>query len=383
MLVIPAYREPAAVAQQLQTLGKANSGLLILLVLNQPDTDPDAGANAELRNAVANFAEITTVPACHGHLREIGSDNHLLTVERPGPLPASEGVGLARKLGCDIALALREAGSINSDWIHSSDADAILPGDYFQAEKSAGDAVAITFPFRHERARDPGQRLAMTLYELRLRYYVFGLEQAGSPYAHHSLGSCLAIRVDSYAQVRGFPRRAGGEDFYLLNKLAKLGSVYRANCEPITLQGRLSSRVPFGTGPALIELMRTRDLSNATLFYHPDGFAALGCLLAAVQNLQDVGRDFPGLLNIFEDQPQVVELLETLGLAKFLRHAAAHSKTPQAFRRHFHQWFDGFRTLKFIHGMREHGCPDLSLLESVSCPGNPWPRVEGGEYPPG
>ena len=72
---------------------------------------------------------------------------------------------------------------------------------------------------------------ATALYELRLHHYVLGLEYAGSPYAYHTLGSCLAVKADAYAQVRGFPKRAGAEDFYLLNKLAKLGAMPR-------LQGR-------------------------------------------------------------------------------------------------------------------------------------------------
>ncbi len=34
-------------------------------------------------------------------------------------------------------------------------------------------------------------------------------------------GSSLGVLAPAYAEVRGFPRRQAGEDFYLLDKLAK------------------------------------------------------------------------------------------------------------------------------------------------------------------
>ena len=64
------------------------------------------------------------------------------------------------------------------------------------------------------------------LYEYSLRYYVAGLTYAQSPYAFHTIGSTMAVNAEHYASVRGFPRREAGEDFYLLNKLAKVGSVH-------------------------------------------------------------------------------------------------------------------------------------------------------------
>jgi hypothetical protein len=46
-------------------------------------------------------------------------------VERSQGLPHKEGVGLARKIGCDIALSLYERGTLKSRWLHTTDADAI------------------------------------------------------------------------------------------------------------------------------------------------------------------------------------------------------------------------------------------------------------------
>ena len=60
-----------------------------------------------------------------------------------------------------------------------------------------------------------------------MSYYVAGLAMAGSRYAHHSLGSTIAVHAKTYAAVRGYPKRSAGEDFYLLNKICKLAPVER------------------------------------------------------------------------------------------------------------------------------------------------------------
>src|SRR6185295_2791724 len=105
--------------------------------------------------------------------------------------------------------------------------------------------------FRHEATGDAALDGAHALYEVRLRYDVLGLASAGSPWAMHAIGSTLAVGVEAYAAVRGFPRRMAGEDFHLLAKLAKIGRVVRAGGEPIRLRSRSSDRVPFGTGAAV------------------------------------------------------------------------------------------------------------------------------------
>ncbi len=226
VLVIPAYREDAALAQRLLDLPAGAGQALAILVLNRPDSDPDEQANSELRSAVA------ALPAgsCRGVQRlNARADLYLLDLETlSGSLPAAQGVGLARKYGCDLAFKWMSEGAISGHWICSTDADARLPPDYFhRLEREPAEAVAATYPFWHSPGADDSCNLATALYELRLHHYVLGLEYAGSPYARHTLGSCLAVTFKGYASVRGFPKRAGGEDFYLLNKLAKTGPVAR------------------------------------------------------------------------------------------------------------------------------------------------------------
>jgi hypothetical protein len=395
-LVIPAYRESAALLQNLTQLPRGMGRTLVILVLNRPDTDRDPQANALLRTAVDGLAIASKQPGepviyslnTHTDLYVHDMENpdgpfpgghfpggHLLA----GTIPATQGVGLARKTGCDIALKWMSEGAISGDWIHSSDADALLPQDYFaQLDSGKRQAVAAVYPFRHTPGSDQNCDEATALYELRLHHYVLGLEYAGSPYAYHTLGSCLAVKAGAYAQVRGFPKRAGGEDFYLLNKLAKLGPVEKLTGRCIELQSRKSRRVPFGTGPAVEKIAGSEQPVELALFYHPLCFAALRALLTVAPDLQHTDtEDLSGLLSQQGLERSLAracsDVIEAMGLDAALTHCRRQGKIPAQFLRQFHQWFDGFRSLKFIHGIRDSGWPLQSLGQLVTLQPQLWP----------
>lgn len=223
-LVIPCFRETADFAHRL-TKGHGTSPKLIIVVINQPP-GPEDPLNREL----LRFFE--------GHPRLWRSRNlslfksntdalHWLVVDRftsGRTIDPKQGVGLARKLGSDLAARLIAAGRCTSRWICTTDADATLPDDYFLAVESCpADAVAAVFNVTHADSADPLISAATERYERALRYYVDGLAWAGSPYAFPTVGSALAIHMHAYCECRGFPRKAGGEDFYLLNKMANSG----------------------------------------------------------------------------------------------------------------------------------------------------------------
>ena len=384
VLVIPAYRESPELLQQLTKLARQTNSFLSIVVLNRPDRDPDPDANQLLREAIEALPFVRR-PNSAGALYSLSDHSSLLLYDSEsirGPLPSASGVGLARKIGCDIAWQWIRDGAISSDWIHSSDADASLPADYFERTARCEPAVvATTYPFLHVPGPDSQTNDATCLYELRLHHYVLGLEYAGSPYAHHSLGSCLAIRAGAYAKVRGFPRRAGGEDFYLLNKLAKLGPIGRLVGECIELQSRQSHRVPFGTGPAVARI--ADGTASPALFYHPQCFAALRALLHSVPALYQSKElamterlRAEGLSDTLAAECN--EVLEDLGWQQALAHCTRQGRDSAQFLRHFHQWFDAFRTLKFIHALRDRSLPQQTLAELDSLQPTLWPE-RGGE----
>jgi hypothetical protein len=386
VVVIPAYRESPELLRRMAQWTMGAGRVLVILVLNRPDSDSAPHDNDPLRNAIAAVSTTGAAP-CAPNLISLNDHTDLYVLDLDtltGPIPATQGVGLARKFGCDLAFNWIHQGIITSQWIGSSDADALLPPDYFsQLQQLDGKEVAAIYPFRHVPGPDPACNAATVLYELRLHHYVLGLEYAGSPYAHHALGSCLAVKADYYAQVRGFPKRSGGEDFYLLDKLAKLGPIARLKGECIALQSRHSRRAPFGTGPAVAKISAAAQPMELPLFYHPASFEALRGLLAAVPSLQESsGTGLQALLGshpaMRELQPALAracsDIIVGMGLENALAHCRAQGKSPQQFLRQFHQWFDGFRTLKFIHQLRDAGWPQQSFTAQCCLQPQVWPQ---------
>lgn len=379
VLVIPAYRESASLLDRLRQLPGAAGRTLVILVLNRPDSDPAADANSALRDAVC---ALPGAGRSGLHRLNPQSDLYLHDMDTlQGPIPRRQGVGLARKAGCDIAFKWQSAGAIGGRWICTTDADARLPADYFgKLESVPAQAAAASHPFWHMPGGGAACTLATALYELRLHHYVLGLEYAGSPYACHTLGSCIAIDFQAYAAVRGMPKRDGAEDFYLLNKLAKTGPVVRLGGACIGLESRISRRVPFGTGPAVAKIIAAREPRECPLFYHPDCYAALGAVLAAVPHLrQSPLADLPDLLAAAAIAPSLRQAccstLDSLGLATALDHCRRQGNSGEQFMRQFHQWFDALRTLKFIHGLRDAGWPDCSLAGLHSLQPRWWPAT--------
>lgn len=366
VLTVPAYGEAESLFALLRSLPAGAIGpALVLLVVNARDDSPawvHAANRATLERLRAESAGRTRLAAGaelleHGH-------GALVVIDRASPgrtLPARQGVGLARKIGADLALALWAEGRVESPWIHCTDADATLPRDYFG--RAAGvEAAAIVYPFRHE-GRDALE------YEIALRYYVEGLRSAGSPYAFHTIGSTLAIHADAYARARGFPRRTAAEDFYLLNKLAKLGPIAALDGDRIRLSARESTRTPFGTGRAVQRQRRT----GRTLLYHPDAFSHLAVWLAV---LDELGRGATpknlrerlgahASLHPHVDAQRIWECLQATGAARSAVEAAERESRPAQRGRRLRERFDAQRTLKLVHALRDRGLPSLPLREAL------------------
>jgi len=326
-----------------------------------------------------NYQEINCISDT-AHLLEGTEHWDILMIERCQPgffLEEKAGVGLARKIACDIACALIDNGKVSSPWIHSTDADASLPADYFQAVNLLDpqtDSAGI-YPFQHTASNDLRILEAQNLYDLSLRYYVDGLTWADSDWAFHTIGSTLVVNARHYAQVRGFPKRKAGEDFYLLSKLGKTGNIVSLDTSPISLRSRLSDRVPFGTGPALGKILELANPSGEFLYYHPTCFIYLKCWLAlknalwdnniksvSPENLSDIDK-LISLNNEFAaiDSQVLINCLQALGIEKALEHAVSHSSSGKIFAGHLNNWFDAFQTLKFIHWLRNNHYLSLPL----------------------
>jgi hypothetical protein len=380
-LIVPAYGEQDGLFQTLRSVPRGPRGrVLIVLVLNAREDSPapvheaNEAVRQRLAREIPSQTSLSENPPITSHAMPGGL---LLFIDRARPgcfLPEKQGVGLARKIGNDIALSLHADGRIDSPWLDNTDADVLLPSDYFEqlANLDPATTSASVYFFDHRFAADSDVAEAGRLYEISLRYYVLGLAWAGSPYAYQSMGSCLSIAAESYAAVRGFPKKNAAEDFYVLDKLAKVGSIRRLAGTPIQLDGRLSDRVPFGTGRALTDMTSTKRGVASFRLYHPLMFAHLAGWLRVLEAIAEKGGNVDQPLdalpsgNPYLRADLLQQTLASLGAFDAVREAIARSRDPRTLRRHLHTWFDAFRTLRFIHEMRDGGLKSLAWRQALA-----------------
>lgn len=356
VVVIPAFDETRAFIDRLSEYHSKVKSLLLVTVVNRPDHVTDCPRNDELLRSI----ELTSPVIWQQHCLSLHGDRSLgiLCVDRHhSPIPQKQGVGLARKIGCDIAACLIHHGFIGTQWIHSTDADAFLPEDYFGAAHTLNQHTACaTYAFTHRR-EDTLTAQATALYEQTLYDYVEGLDYALSPYAFHTIGSILLINAQHYCQARGFPKRAGGEDFYLLNKLAKLGAIESLQPQ-IELEPRLSHRVPFGTGPATAKIQEDLINHRPTCSYDRRIFELLKQTLATFEQAIDAQQDIALALQHLPSICQ--EALSSLNVEQCLKHLQ-QQKHCDGKKQHFHWWLDAFRTLKFLRFLQANGYPQVPI----------------------
>lgn len=380
-VVVPAYGEGKSLFDTLGSVPRGAGGdtLVVVVVNARADSPPrvheaNRAANARLVESARSARELSADPP----VLALGYPNGtVVVVDRAAPgrfLPEGQGVGLARKIGNDLVLRLHAAGRLPAGWIHNTDADTVLATDLFDQTRALRDErlAAAIYGYEHRLDPDPELALAARLYEISLRYYVLGLAWAGSPYAYQAMGSCVAVRPLAYAAVRGFPRKNAAEDFYVLDKLAKVGPIARLSGTPFLLEGRISDRVPFGTGKALSQLLGKRGALAGFRLYHPLTFAHLAAWLRALESVARSGGRLEAALeelppeNPFFRTECLVGSLEKMGAFAALREAIAKSNGPATMLRHFHTWFDAFRTLKLIRGLQSGGLAALPWREALA-----------------
>lgn len=372
-LIIPIYNEPHDFIESLITKlnNKVWSSVLIILVINQPDTDDNITPNQEFwlkfkafkiknsHNEGLNLESSNHHFLCLNHTESCSSIIALDFFTQERKLARKKGVGLARKIGCDLACHLIQQEILLTDWLHTSDADTQLPDDYFHQTTSINSTgvSAAVYDFIHT-GEDNLITYSTQLYEKSLHYYVDGLRFANSIYAYHTLGSCIAINTMSYLVVRGFTKRAGGEDFYCLNKLAKIGKIKQLKGSKLHIASRNSDRVPFGTGPAVEKILKNSESLATFMTYNPIIFYRLKNLLLSFEDLYNY-KELPQ--EWLEQQPQEIKTtLQRLHISILFDHITSQIKDQQSCMRHIHDWFDAFKTLKFIH-MLEQTHPKVNL----------------------
>ena len=288
------------------------------------------------------------------------SNMHLIPV-LIGDLDAKHaGVGWARKLGMDIATQRFRTINFNGI-IVGLDADTIVESNYLNSIYSFfsnNNFNAASIYFEHPITGDSFSDVHLEqikYYELHLRYYKNSLKYSNLPYSFHTIGSAFALTASAYARQGGMNRRKAGEDFYFINKLIK-GEIFgEINDTKVMPSPRVSNRVPFGTGRAILEGLNTKkDLS---LTYDFQSFEVIYSWINRIETKDFKYGNFPEILKAY------------LGEEIWIKHHTMmlnNTNSHKSYLKLFYNIFDAFWMLKFIHYLRDNYYPNTRLLDNTN-----------------
>jgi hypothetical protein len=348
-VVIPALAESKNLLATLHSLAQNPpelvSRFLVLVVVNNREDAPQTDKDDNRSTLELLAGEDPTLSTLRLGWVDAASPGYELPAKKGG-------VGLARKIGFDLALPLLDFRG-PSPILVALDADTLVQPDYLSAltrhfrSTSAGGAVLA---FRHQEGTTTQERQAIRRYELFLRIYVLGLSRAGSPYAFHSIGSAMACTATAYAGMGGMNTRLAAEDFYFLQHLKKTSGIASVTGTHVLPSARASHRVPFGTGRSISRLLAGEE--SAVLFYQPECFAILGNWLELVATHldasgQDIAHQAEGI------SLELKNYLDQAGFVEAWGKLRKNSRDQAALLCAFHSWFDGLRTLKLIHHLSD------------------------------
>lgn len=345
-LVIPAYDERERIAGVIDSLDDAAadpSTFETIVVVNNPADAPDEVVEANLE----------TIDLLRR--RESAFDLHVIDRASPDRAfpPEAAGVGHARRIAMDLAVArLARADAAVDGLIGCLDGDSPAARGYVDAlleelapeEGAPDEAMAGVCRYRHPIPDDPEHAAAIVTYESWMRYFELGLHHTGTPFAYTAIGSCMVLTAVGYALADGVPTREALSDFYLLQKVTKVGGrrAVRNMREPLVYpSARPSGRVPRGTGPSVRQTMQSRGdrfalVEPPSTFGHlRDWFAALPDGFANPELLRESAA--PGLESFLSDH----------GAWNTLPKLRETAPTPDQFVAHVHQWFDSLKIVKY------------------------------------
>jgi len=296
------------------------------------------------------------------------NDNRIEVLDRSSPgkgwPPKGHGIGVARRLLMDHISAVANP----HDVILSMDADTVFNTGYFASVaanlRNNRAAFAVSVPYYHRLSGDEDLDRAMLRYEIYMRTYAINMWRIGSPYCFTALGSAIAIPVWAYRAVGGITPKLSGEDFYFLQKIVKTGQLLHWNSEMVYPATRLSSRVFFGTGPALIKGI-TGDWSSYPIYHHRH-FDLISETYRTFNQLFE--KDVPTPLDDF--------LLQKSGELPWGK-LRKNFKSPEKFIRACHEKIDGLRILQFLKENEETGenSNETNLLELLVLYKNELPEL--------
>ena len=354
-IAIPAMDELEYLPQTLQSIehsvfsSKSSSELpyTVYICANQPDDWWDD--TAEHRRICESNAALLRV------LEEYRTRHPVVVIDRStkghGWTGKNFGVGWARKVLFDHILSV----AAPTDLIVSMDADTQFGTGYLQSLLDSFGThpqwVALSAPYYHRLTGDAAADRAILHYEIYMRNYALNMLRIESPYSFTAIGSAIVMRAESLRKIGGITPVKSGEDFYLVQKLTKMGPVGSWNPEYVYPAARFSDRVFFGTGPAMSKAA-AGDLSSYPIYHHRL-FSIVEETSRRTDELyeHDIRTEF---LDFLQSQFKDTNLWDTI---------RNNVKDANQFRRAFHEKADGLRILQFLkQKQKTESIPDIQSL---------------------
>ena len=345
-------------------------GVAVIFVINSTETSSHE-VKADNKKTLRLFRKILDKNfSYHPIVGKINSTN--LTIgfidvssegkEMPGK---TGGVGFARKIGMDLALTIFDYSKPGKKIIVCLDADCTVEKNYIEEiihSFNTKNINAATINYEHPLPEDEEKLEAIICYEIFLRYYELGLKYAGSDYYFQAIGSTIVCDHEAYIKVEGMNKKKAAEDFYFLEKLIKNYAIQRIKSTKVFPAGRPSWRVPFGTGQRINRFLSKSQ--NEYLLYDPESFTILKKWL----ELFNGKNTFPPkdyLEKAKEIHPELFNFLSQQNFEKDWEKITANSKDEKHLHSQKVKWFDGFRTLKFIHHLRDTTFPQINMFDAL------------------
>lgn len=280
------------------------------------------------------------------------------------------GVGFARQIGMDEA-AYRLFNVQNPNGVIACfDADATcLDNFYVELEnlwKNFPKTTACSIRYEHPIVGSEHQEFiynGIAGYELHLRYYNQASRYINFPFSYHTIGSSMACSAQSYVKFGGMNRHQAGEDFYFLQKIIPHGNFREINSTCIYPSPRASTRVPFGTGRAMMKYLE--NTSEGIKTYNLNSFLDLIPLFSGVDLIWDF--DDIETSHFIQSLPNpLAEYLNRSDAVKEIRRVKSNTSNLKSFQKRFFLWFDAFMLLKYLNFVNENFY-SRELVEKESC----------------
>ncbi len=265
----------------------------------------------------------------------------------------------------DLALNLYAYNSTSEKLLICLDADCTVSENYLTEiidSFNKNNYSAAVVKYEHPLNENDKNIYAIICYEIFLRYYVLGLIYAESPYAIHTVGSTMICDFESYIKIEGMNKKRAAEDFYFLEKLAKHYEIHNIKTTTVYPSSRSSWRVPFGTGQRVGRFLTGSQ--NEYLLYDPASFTVLKKWLNLLSNNQNISLESL-LINAQGINSELYNFLINQNFQKSWENILNHTKNDGQLILQKKRWFDGFRTLKLIHHLRDTVFPLINMFDAL------------------